>query len=214
MDQWEWPGGVELLLVSICDEWNAAEADMKRAENICGEIILPSVNELRYAGRRIIDALVEARAGDLVKARDLLTEARFNCLRARHDSIDAGTAKVAADIEDLCQIYGAPVVAAGFANLPSLLLSLQNVREAIATSREKREDRDIIYQSIVAGDFRTLIRLHAELKAVVAVMRPIADEKREQTWRESAYAWGGYALAVFFGLLALVAWKAPHLLGG
>src|ERR1700730_11122379 len=44
------------LLKSIQDEWNKAEGDIKTAEMVVHSIVIPSIKELRYAGRRVIDA--------------------------------------------------------------------------------------------------------------------------------------------------------------
>jgi hypothetical protein len=50
------------LLRAIQDEWNRAETDIKTAELVVNNIVIPSVKELRYAGRRIVDALAEMTA--------------------------------------------------------------------------------------------------------------------------------------------------------
>jgi len=85
------------LLRAIQDEWNRAETDIKTAETVVNNIVIPSVKELRYAGRRIIDAIMEMTANpsayDPARVRALLDDAHFDCHRARHDAIDAATAK-------------------------------------------------------------------------------------------------------------------------
>ena len=72
------------LLVQIQDEWNIAESDIKQAEQICNGVVIPSIIELRYAGRRIIEALTKIQLGaPEIEISDLLSDARFNCHRAR-----------------------------------------------------------------------------------------------------------------------------------
>jgi hypothetical protein len=80
------------LLVSILNEWNRAEADIKIAEQVANKVINPSIKELRYAGRRIVDGLVKAQRDDTSsEVISLFRDALFDCHRARHDAIDAGT---------------------------------------------------------------------------------------------------------------------------
>ena len=52
------------LLVSTYEEWDKAESIIKLAEQVSGEIVFPSINELRYAGRRISEALSCISRGD------------------------------------------------------------------------------------------------------------------------------------------------------
>lgn len=86
--------------VSICNEWDRAEEDIKVAEQINNKVVIPSVSELRYAGRRIIEALREIeKNGPEEKIIGLLQDAEFDCHRARHDAIDAATSKIAVDLE-------------------------------------------------------------------------------------------------------------------
>jgi len=93
------------------DEWNRAEADIKTAEMGVHSIVIPSVKELRYGGRRVIDALMEIARNpnnaDNTRIKALLDDAHFDCHRARHDAIDA--AKIAADLEIMTAKLGTPL---------------------------------------------------------------------------------------------------------
>jgi hypothetical protein len=44
-------------LGSILTEWNQAERDIKIAEQVSMRVVEPSIKELRYAGRRVTEAL-------------------------------------------------------------------------------------------------------------------------------------------------------------
>jgi hypothetical protein len=99
------------LLNSIAEEWNQAEEDVKVAEQICNEIVVPAIKEMRYAGRRIVDAIAKMHAGERAEEIEaLLREARFDCHRARHDAIDAGTSKIAIDLEIMVKKLGPEVI--------------------------------------------------------------------------------------------------------
>ena len=83
------------LLSEIVSEWNRAEQEIKRAEQLAGKAVTPAINELRYGGRRVIDALQGiANGDDPQKIQDLLRDACFDCHRARHDAIDASISTI------------------------------------------------------------------------------------------------------------------------
>jgi len=89
-------------LTQIRREWDKAEHSLKIAEQVGNQVIFPAIKELRYAGRRIVDALAEcASGGDANKVRALLDDALFDCYRARHDAVDASISTIAAELDVL-----------------------------------------------------------------------------------------------------------------
>ena len=48
----------------IAHEWNKAEQDIKLAEQIGNKVIIPSISELRYGGRRLIEAIEKSTMMD------------------------------------------------------------------------------------------------------------------------------------------------------
>ena len=101
----------------ICVRWNEAEGMIKVAEQVNGEIINPAIYELRYAGRRIVEALKCHEEGDIDKRNNLLHDADFDCCRAKHDAIDAITAKVANDMALATKKLGEDNVLQHFPNM-------------------------------------------------------------------------------------------------
>jgi hypothetical protein len=51
-------------LLSIRAEWDKAEADVKLAEQVGHKIVLPSIKELRYAGRRLVEVLTKISSAE------------------------------------------------------------------------------------------------------------------------------------------------------
>src|SRR5688572_5247091 len=90
----------------VSAEWNKAETAIKLAEQVNGEIINPAIYELRYAGRRLIEALEAASAGDRQEALSLLRDAHFDCMRSRHDATDAATSKIVSDLKIAVEYLG------------------------------------------------------------------------------------------------------------
>jgi hypothetical protein len=61
--------------------WRNTEAYVKQAERYCGKAIIPTVNELRYAGTHIIDG-IEGRDPDGFE------KATAHCCRGAYDAIE------------------------------------------------------------------------------------------------------------------------------
>ena len=113
---------------------------------------------------------------DRIKA--LLDDARFDCYRARHDAIDAATAKIAADLEIMVEKLGYEAILPAFPAFPSLYQNLTNVRDRIRESRGKRDNREAIYSVIEAADFPELVRTFNEMRACEPIMVALAKKNR------------------------------------
>lgn len=159
------------LLRDIRGEWNKAEAAIKRSEQVALEVAFPSIIELRYAGRRIVDALDAAHRGaGEDKVRAFLEDARFCCHRSQHDAIDAAMSKIGIDLDDLTSRLGFDAVIAAYPEFRDFYADFTVAREKIVASRENREDRIGIYDAIMAVDLPNMIARYERIMAV----RPIA----------------------------------------
>ena len=104
-------------LLEIEAEWNEAERYMKAAERYRNELVYTSVNELRYAGRQIMDAIAEYRSGKFCeelrerKFASCLTEVRKICARAKHDSVDATVLYIEDTVRELEATFGSAFLA-------------------------------------------------------------------------------------------------------
>lgn len=159
------------MLAEIQREWDIAEEELKRCEQVALKASVPAINELRYAGRRVIDALnadVGGKAIEEVKA--FLDDARFNCHRARHDAIDAALDTIAIDLELMAKHLGYAAMLKAYPQFPALFADFAKARAQIANSRRDRENRIKIYDSIAKVDFVSIADRYAELKTC----RPIA----------------------------------------
>jgi hypothetical protein len=190
--------GYGALYAAICDEWNKAEEDVKRAEQVCDEVIIPSIMELRYAGRRLAQALeIISKSGSPAEVEKLLHDARFNCHRARHDAIDASTTQIARTLKIAVKRLKYKVILAAFPTFPSLFGRLQDVRIKIVTTRGSATTRDDIYEAVETSDFPTLLALFGEFQKCEPMM--ISMAKRERV--ERLLAWigiiiGGIAILI------------------
>lgn len=194
-------GEYEEVLVAIAADWNAAEYDVKLGEQVNKKIVVPAIKELRYAGRRLADALVAISQGKAKKDIDaFLIHARFNCHCARHDAIDAATLKMAIDLDLMTERLGHEAVLFAFPKFGELFGRIQAAQSLIASARAKRENRGDIYAEIAATDFQGLVELYKSAKASEPLMKKIAARTRAQRW--IAYGLGAGGLLV--GILGLI----------
>lgn len=175
----DWESSYRERFARICEEWDRAEVDIKLAEQVCHKVVFPSIKELRYAGRRVVEALNKVNGGDADNSIDnLLQDAEFDCHRARHDAIDAATAKIALDIEIAAKKLGYDAVLKAFPDFPKINSTLNIIREKIKESRGNRENREAIYSVIEATDFEEIVGQFRKFQAQESVMRGIAKKQR------------------------------------
>jgi hypothetical protein len=176
MDKW---GVHEQRIAKIQEEWNKAEKIIKLAEQICGEVVFPSIMELRYAGRRIIDALHSVcTEDDSEKVDSLLQDAEYDCHRARHDAIDASVSLMAKNIESVVRKVGYSAICQAYPRFSDLREGLSVVNKKIMQSRESRQSRESFYSSIASEDLLALAELYNSFNASHDVMISIAKKER------------------------------------
>jgi hypothetical protein len=134
-------------LAEISNEWNLAEKYVKTAEQIAGEVVFPSIKELRYAGRRIIDAFEFAQKNEKQKAYDCLVDAHFDCIRARHDAIDTTVSCAAVEIDKIEQMVSSEIIGSVFHKYPEFISLVQEAQFKIANSRFDRSKRELVYKN-------------------------------------------------------------------
>lgn len=144
--------------------------------------MFPSINELRYGGRRLVDVihglLNNASEGDI---DGWVADARFDCHRARHDAIDTAISKIAIKIDIMVEKLEYEAIIPVFPEFPVLVKQLGDVRKNIARSRENREDREAIYTTVESTDFIGLVERFQRLVECEPIMKKIALKNR---WRD------------------------------
>lgn len=187
------------LLAKIQQEWNRAEGDIKTAEQVVNNIVIPSVKELRYAGRRIVDALcgMASESPDTNTITALLNDACFDCHRARHDAVDAATSKIAIDIDIMIEKLQYEAILQVFPSFPSLVSDLRKIRTKIVESRRSRENREAIYSLLEENDFLRLVGTYNTMRESEHMMKAIAGRNRRNDFLSK---WG-----VIIGLIGGIA---------
>ena len=176
-------------------EWNVSEQYMKIAEQIGDKAIISSVNELRYGGRKVLEAL-STQTSDKSRALAILSDALHDCYRARHDSIDASVSTMNRHVDLMTKRLGYSKLAAALPELGQLVLALSQAQEKIANSRSRRLDREAIYEDIKDIDLPAIRRNYDQLRASEALIT-------QETVRERRSVTIGWAIGIL-GLSAAI----------
>jgi len=167
------------VLKSILHEWSQAERDIKLAEQVSLRVVEPAIKELRYAGRRVTEALhLILSDGSDADIKKLLHDADFDCHRARHDAIDAATSKMAATIAAMVKSIGYDTILRVCPTFLDFYKDLSRVRKKIVNSRENRQNRDAIYESIESVDLQSLIDKFEDIMLSENIMLQSARKER------------------------------------
>ncbi len=132
-------------LRAIVKRLNQVEERIKQAELICGQVVFPAVNELRYMARNLASLIDLALADqEVVDGAERTVDSYFNdaemcCVRADHDITDALFAFISLEVAAFRRQYGASMVAAHLDDYGKLVDSLQQIQQLVIESRgEKR----------------------------------------------------------------------------
>ncbi len=194
------PADISAELERVCQEWNQAEAATKSAEQVHDKVIRPSVNALRYAGRRLVEGLDAYNRGEVDKAIELLRDAHFGCCRARHDALDAATSKIAIELSLALKLLGPEPLTQGFPDYPNLNAELAKIRNLIVVSRKQRDNRDRIYTTIQQDNLNTIIPMYEAFKANENVLVALAKNQR----RKLVFAWTVAAVTTAIAIATLL----------
>ncbi len=160
--------GVDDLLKQIAHEWDQAEKLIKAAERVRAQVVMASVNELRYAGRRLVDAINVADAAKAdAKAREqferYIGETHMFCLRARHDAVDAVVLYVQKAVQKYEDEFGLALLGEKFPKIYEIRTTLAACDGLIVASREDRMRRVEEYATLERDHYPQLLTYYQEL---------------------------------------------------
>ncbi|MEO9969242.1 MAG: hypothetical protein ABJG15_05335 [Hyphomonadaceae bacterium] len=162
----------------VIKAWDSAEVAIKQAENVCLDVVIPAVAELRYAGRRFIEAQVLASNGDIKGASAKFEDAYFFCCRAQHDAVDAATAKITKDYSICVKGIGASEKAIAFPENNEFRDLLRKVQKLVVSSREDRDKRDQFYEMVRETDFPKILSLYDKFQDCQPGLEELARKSR------------------------------------
>lgn len=198
-------------LEKLSAEWNKAEGLMKLAERVRAEVVFPSVNELRYAGRRLVDAwvVIPKLADDPSLRTDFdsfLKDALFRCYCAQHDAIDAAILFIQAAVDEYEKEFGISLLMTHFPEVADLRLSLREADQLIVSSRKERGKRAEEYDRLAVDHLPTITLVYSKIMSNRSALESLVADKakadRRDSWRyRGNLAWGA-AFVVIGAILA------------
>ena len=190
----------ELLVASRL--WGEAEETIKLFDKLSSEASIPAINELRYAGRRMTNAItayhdMESGSDKDQEIKRHLTEARENCLKADHDAVDAIVYYIERRLQELENFVGPSRIATFFPKYTEIIRKINQVSENMTKSRNgKKDSREKYYKKIKQDLLPDIIDFYSSITA--SENRILADHTRNQK-RERIYlglAIGGVIIGV------------------
>ncbi len=203
-------GELRAALDSIESQWNNAESYVKKVERLRrGLVVGASINEFRYAGRRLVEAYAlvktaENNPADRAASLDLLREVRNFCFRAQHDAIDAAVTYIDQALAKLEDEFGPDLLHEKFLHYMEMKASLQEISLLMEQSRGDRTLRDVLYQGMRDDLVPTLIDRHRELESSTAVLEAAYTRRVRLERRESRRYWITVGVAAVAALAAVV----------
>lgn len=175
-------------LIKIAAQWDKSEGVIKRAELLRSAAVTSAIFELRYAGRRLVDALLVAGGRLLDPSRSLedqfatyLGEVAQFCLRAQHDAVDAIVCDICGKIDHMERNFGAARIQSIFPDFARLKTRIGDVKALIERSRASRDERIPIYDDIADRSIDEIIDTFRQLEQCDDVL--IAGIEREDRER-------------------------------
>ena len=172
--------------------WMRAEETMKLAERMEGRVIEASVQELRYAGRREMQAhLLRLAAGGQELTEEKYdewlthaTEACENCVKARDDAVDSAVAFITNEVEQSVNKIGLDKVLAEFPGLSEFRRHVRECDRLVTESRGDRSKLDDNYSKIESEHLPEAIQRYRQFKDNVAI--GLALRAHQQAQEEAA----------------------------
>jgi hypothetical protein len=211
---------IEKQLRGIFDLWNDTEARIKEAERLRAEVVIPSIKELRYAGRWLADVLgvifplVEDKLSPEQRStlERYLFETTQNCVRAKNDAIDASVLFVHRRLEQMVNAFGIPNVFSYFPDYVRMLTAIREVDAIITDTRgAERPNRNELYDKIASEHLPGIIKVYNDMMAAEdAIQASIAQAQEEQdarerrNWYRSIIGYGIGATGIIIGIIIKV----------
>lgn len=204
---------VDSLLTPLSEAWNAAEASYKRAEQLGSKVAIPSINEVRYAGRKIIEVMSlirEDAENQLIE--DRLRDIYADIHRAHHDAIDAGMAVIALRMKAVKEEIPAKIIREAFPEYTDLVTKLGEVQERIVSSRQDRNARKDIYIEIENGCYSELHEMFKRFLACEDLLIAEAQQESDAQRKDRRMSlWQGIVIGLIPSAISAIIWLSKLL---
>jgi hypothetical protein len=164
---------LDAKLRELLEQWNIAEGRIKQAENArAQEIVSSAIYELRYAGRKVIDAIELVLNSNWTTDRvaynqihEFIDDAIEDCVKAKHDAIDAVMSFVVRWFSDQERIIGLDNIQRFYPNYLAATAKITDMQDKIEESRKDRTKlRTAIYNEIEKGGYDEVLTLYKQMR--------------------------------------------------
>ena len=196
----------------LVNQWNYAENLAKKVENRCGGLpIISAINELRYAGRKLVDFHEKVLTATTVSNENFLLEIHGQYEKilsdieaSKHDSVDGLISSIRGDISDLIDAFGHKVVSIHY-DYRSTLERCEDIFQEIERSRRERQERAVIYTEIAENNIDWLIEQKKEIEKTLPTLGLVASKEqraiRNRFWIQNALTVVFFTVSVVFFLI-------------
>ena len=195
-------------VLKLLEKWNSAQAYLKSSELITEAAPVSAINELRYAGRAFVDALLMARGiPDTFSMQDdsykkdflsalAITEQYVD--NAMHDVSDVMVYFYLSSLNSLMSRYGFNSAIGQDDNLKRAVFDIEEAKRLIVESRQDRRKREKNY-----ADIRVIVERMSEVYPLIQQMdliQLIKEKGRVKRARAVLVAVGLFG--IFIGFIA------------
>ena len=189
----------------VANRWNAIEKRLKKTEEYRLEVDIPAINELRYAGRKIVDILVLLSSKDYNSETkqtisDNMAHVEQYCMNADHDLTDGIYTFFNTKMDKVISDYGYDNVCIYFPQTSKIMKMLKEAKKVIFMSREDRTGRAEAYKDLEENYIPKFIDFHNQLIASEKMMllSKITREKKERMLKITT------VIAMIIGILGFI----------
>lgn len=205
------------MLAALLAHWREIERDIKRAELIKSEVSIPAINELRYAGRQLLNGVLTYGNGRMSDAQRRTLYKRIiiaeqYLLNAEHDVIDSVLKFVGDTVVFLDDEYGISEITIIYPDYPRIRQRLSECYNLVMETREDYSKRQENYRRIkreyteeIAGAVEQMREaeikaktIRRQLQAKLDAEKARADMHRLFNYIAGAASIVGLLLAVLF----------------
>ncbi len=206
------------IIEELHAEFKRAEGTSKYFEHQEGNLPIPVINELRYAGKHAVEALF-CGISDSEEYRDLLDRALRHCRRARYDALEFLVVHTSEKLA-LCQETYSGYEWLAIPLIPDYFQHVKCVREAgskLEAAHELDKESDAYVQDCLAHikaieDF--IATIESAMPLIFSSMQHEKEKEQKETQKESSQtkrSWWQLVLAAVLG--AVLAGVSSLLIG-
>ena len=198
-------------LRALAAHWNNVELRIKQYEHLAGAANTAAINELRYSGRKIVDALaVSLSGGDPIAE---ITIAENYMVNADHDVTDGVCFVVLGHLSKVINKHGKDAIAAHYPNFWEVYPLVLKTQKIVEGSRDDRMNRKEEYGKLAKDFLPKLTELHAAIIQIPALYVPDATAELKTIQRRVNIITGITIAGSIFSTLAFflgwIAWAYP-----